>query len=83
MKATVFVTLKREVLDPEGRAVQRAAHALGYDAVRAVRQGKLFQIELAEEDRDAARRVLDALSRQLLANPVVEDFHIGPLERNG
>ena len=83
MKATLFVTLKREVLDPEGRAIQRAAHALGYGAVRAVRQGKLFEIELTEEDRDAAQRLLDELGERLLANPVIEDFRIGRIEKDG
>ena len=76
MKALVHVTLKTEVLDPQGKAVQRACASLGYDGVRGVRQGKLFEIELDAGSREAAERLLGELSEKLLANPVIEDYEV-------
>jgi phosphoribosylformylglycinamidine synthase PurS subunit len=80
MKALVHVTLKPEVLDPQGKAILRASGSLGYDAVRGVRQGKVFEIELEGEDPDAARALLEELCDKLLANPVIEDHRILSLE---
>lgn len=76
MKATVEVTLKRDVLDPQGKAIQKASESLGLAAVRAVRQGKLFEIEIDCAGEAEARKLLDELGRKLLANPVIEDFRI-------
>lgn len=76
MRVIVHVTLKRDVLDPEGRAIQHACTALGYDGVRDVRQGKLFELELDAADAAAAERVARELCEKLLANPVVEDYRI-------
>ena len=85
MKALVHVTLKADVLDPQGKAIQHACQSLGYDAVKSVRQGKLFEVELDAASEDAARRLLDELSDKLLANPVIEDYEIirvtGPAAR--
>ena len=78
-KALVHVTLKPEVLDPQGKAIQRASASLGYEAVRAVRQGKVFEIEL-DADGDRARGLLEELCEKLLANPVIEDYRILSLE---
>jgi phosphoribosylformylglycinamidine synthase subunit PurS len=80
MKAVVHVTLKREVLDPQGQAIQRACATLGYDAVGDVRQGKLFEIELAAADRAAAERLVRELAAKLLSNPVIEDFRVVSIE---
>lgn len=76
MKAIVCVTLKPDVLDPQGRAIQRACATLGYAAVTDVRQGKHFEVELATEDRAAAERLVRELCEKLLANPVIEDWRI-------
>jgi len=76
VKALVHVTLKPDVLDPQGKAIQRAATSLGYDAVRGVRQGKLFEIELDVRDEEQARKLVTELSSKLLANPVIESFDI-------
>jgi len=76
VKALVHVTLKPDVLDPQGKAIARASGSLGYDAVVAVRQGKLFEVELAGADEGAARKQLDELCAKLLANPVIEDYEI-------
>ncbi len=80
MKARVIVTLKPDVLDPQGKAIARACASLGYDAVRGVRQGKIFEVELDAADAAGARRLLDELGRKLLANPVIEDYRIQQLE---
>ena len=79
MKALVYVTVKKEVLDPQGQAIKRACESLGYEGVNEVRQGKLFEIELADQDETAARRLIDELCNKLLANTVIEDFEIKSL----
>ncbi len=70
------ITLKPGVLDPQGKAIAEALGALGFDGVRGVRQGKLIEIDLAETDRRAARRRVEAMCAQLLANRVIEDYDI-------
>ena len=80
MKALVHVTLKPSVLDPQGKAIQRASGSLGYAEVRSVRQGKLFEVELEAADERRARAVLDELCQKLLANPVIEHYEIVRLE---
>jgi phosphoribosylformylglycinamidine synthase len=74
MRARIFVTLKPGVLDPQGQAIQGALGALGFDGVAFVRQGKVFDIELADS-RDAESR-LKAMCERLLANTVIEDFRV-------
>ena len=74
MKAQIYVTLKREVLDPQGDAVRRALGSLSLGSVLDVRVGKLIEIELATDDRDEAQAQLKAMCEKLLANPVMEDF---------
>ncbi|MEM9073982.1 MAG: phosphoribosylformylglycinamidine synthase subunit PurS [Myxococcota bacterium] len=74
MKARVYVTLKEEVLDPQGDAVRRALTAQGFDGVGRVRVGKLIEIELQASDASAAEKELAAMCAKLLANPVIEDF---------
>ena len=76
MKALIHVTLKPDVLDPQGKAIQNASVALGYDAVTSVRQGKLFEVELDASDEGKARELLEELSKKLLSNPVIEDFEV-------
>ena len=77
MKARVFVTLKNGVLDPQGQAIHSALGNLGFEGVAGVRQGKVFDIELADgADPDKARERLDEMCRKLLANTVIEDFHV-------
>jgi phosphoribosylformylglycinamidine synthase len=80
MKALVHVTLKKDVLDPQGKAIQKASASLGYDAVRSVRQGKVFEVELDAADRPQAEAQLRELCDKLLANPVIEDYEIVRLE---
>ena len=76
-KARVFVTLKRGVLDPQGSAVNRALHAMGYGEVSDVRLGKLIEVTLVEKIPEAQGRArLEEMCKKLLANPVIEDYRI-------
>ena len=77
MKATVYVRLKKEVLDPQGDAVKRALGRLGFAGVKDVRVGKLIEIELeGVTDHAQVRASLEKMSEEMLANPVIEDFEI-------
>ncbi len=82
MKALVHVTLKPDVLDPQGKAIQKASVSLGYEAIQSVRQGKLFEVELDALDVEAAQELLAELCKKLLANPVIEDFEIVSVEES-
>lgn len=81
VKATVYVRLKREVLDPQGDAIRRALGTLGFEGVRDVRVGKLVEIELdpGSADADKLRASLSKMAEELLANPVIEDFEVAVL----
>ena len=80
MKAIVTVTLKPDVLDPQGEAIRKACLSLGHGGVSGVRQGKRFEIELDAADEGAARRLVEELADKLLANPVIEDYRIERIE---
>lgn len=72
----MHIRLKPGVLDPEGKAIEHSLAALGFSGIEGVRRLKSFEIALAESDRARARAAVDAMSRQLLANPVIEDYSI-------
>lgn len=74
MRANVYVTLKREVLDPQGDAVRRALGSLGFEGIKGARVGKLIELDLAPKERGAAEQELEAMCKKLLANGVIEDF---------
>lgn len=76
MKARVTVTLKNGVLDPQGKAIEGALKSLGIDGVDSVRQGKVFDIELAGSDKAAAEAALNAACEKLLANTVIENYRV-------
>jgi phosphoribosylformylglycinamidine synthase len=76
MRARVFVTLKPSVFDPQGTTVAEALHTLGYAAVRDVRQGKYFELDIEAGTQDEARRVATEAADKLLANPVIESYRI-------
>lgn len=75
-KARVTVTLKNGVLDPQGKAIEGALAALGFDGVGQVRQGKVFDIELAGTDRAGAEAALKQMCDKLLANTVIENYTV-------
>jgi phosphoribosylformylglycinamidine synthase subunit PurS len=77
MRAEVFVTLKRGVLDPQGKAIHHAVETIGYSSIAGVRQGKYFEIELANDLSEAdARAEVERVARDVLSNPVIEDFRV-------
>jgi phosphoribosylformylglycinamidine synthase len=76
VRARVFVTLKNGVLDPQGKAIGHALNGLGFQAVGNVRQGKVIDIDLAENDADKARASLKDMCEKLLANTVIEKYEI-------
>ena len=75
IKARVFVTLKPTVLDPQGQAIRRALNAHGHPIVSEVRQGKYFDLQL-EGDAEQARAEVETIAKEVLANPVIEDYRI-------
>jgi len=77
MKAKVYVTLKPGVLDPQGKAIQNSVGLMGYGGIEDVRQGKYFEIALDESlDDDRARQTAERMAREVLSNPVIEDFRV-------
>jgi phosphoribosylformylglycinamidine synthase len=76
MKARITVTLKSGVLDPQGKAIEHALGSLGVAGVASLRQGKVFDIEIAAADKDAARQNLTTACEKLLANTVIENYAI-------
>ena len=76
MRARVFVTLKPSVFDPQGTTVTEALHSLGYDAVKDVRQGKYFELDIDAQCADDATRLAGEAADKLLANPVIESYRI-------
>lgn len=74
MKAKVYVTIKQNVLDPQGNAVQGALHSLGFNEVGNVRIGKYMEVDLDTNDRAQAEERLKVMCEKLLANTVVEDY---------
>lgn len=76
IKARVTVTLKTGVLDPQGKAIEGALGALGFSGVASVRQGKVFDLELEDTDTDKAEAALRDMCDRLLANTVIENYHV-------
>ena len=76
IKARVTVTLKNGVLDPQGKAIEGALGALGFDGVGNIRQGKVFDLELQTSDKARAESDLKAMCEKLLANTVIENYTI-------
>lgn len=81
MKARVYVTLKNTVLDPQGQAIRKALNAHGHPVVIDVRQGKYFDMVLeSTSDRDGLREELETIAKDVLANPVIEEYRIELLD---
>jgi phosphoribosylformylglycinamidine synthase subunit PurS len=76
LRARVFVTLKPSVFDPQGTTVAEALHTLGYNAVKDVRQGKYFELDIDASGEDEARRLAAEAAEKLLSNPVIESYRI-------
>lgn len=77
MKAKVYVTLKPGVLDPQGKAIHHSVELLGFEQIADIRQGKYFEIALADGINEAdARQVAEKIAADVLANPVIEDYRV-------
>ena len=76
MKISATVTLKKEVLDPQGKVVGQTLKNMGYKNIVNVRQGKYFDIELDETDKDKAKKIAEEICKKLLTNIVIEDYTI-------
>lgn len=81
MKARVYVSVKSTVLDPQGQTIRSALVGLGHGEIASVRQGKYFEIGIADGvSREQASRVLDEIARDVLSNPVIEDYRVELVE---
>ena len=76
MKISATVTLKKDVLDPQGKVVSQTLKNMGYKNIINVRQGKYFEIELNETDKEKAKKIVEEISTKLLTNIVIEDYKI-------
>lgn len=77
MKARVFVSLKPTVLDPQGQTIRSALNGMGHRSIAEVRQGKVFEITLADgATRDAAAPEIEQIAQDVLANPVIEEYRV-------
>jgi len=74
MKIRILVTYKESVLDPQGQTVKNILHTLGYDFIRDVRQGKVFELDLEGVPQEEAEKIIPELSDKVLANPIIEKF---------
>ena len=76
MKVSAIVTLKKDVLDPQGKVVHQALNGMGFNKVKEVRQGKYFEIDIDEQDKKKAEEKAEDMCKKLLANLVIEDYKI-------
>ena len=76
MKISIVITLKKNVLDPQGLVIQKTLNGMGFDNVEKVRQGKFFEIDVIETDKKKAKVKAEEICKKLLANLVIEDYKI-------
>ena len=76
MKISVIITLKKDVLDPQGKVIHQALDGMGFDDVNEVRQGKYFEIDTKETDPKKANDKVEEMCKKLLANLVIEDYKV-------
>ena len=79
MKFSVTVTLKKDVLDPQGKVVQNTLNNLGMENLKSIRQGKYFEIEILEKESERAIKKIDEMCKKLLVNLVIEDYKISKI----
>ena len=80
MKISVIITLKKDVLDPQGKVVKNTLQNLGMNNLKSIRQGKYFEIELEDNDQDRAEKKVDAMCKKLLANLIIEDYKVSKVK---
>ena len=76
MKISLIITLKKEVLDPQGKVIHQTLDGMGFNDVDEVRQGKYFEIDIKESDPNIAKNKIEEMCKKLLANLVIEDYKI-------
>ena len=76
MKISVIITLKKDVLDPQGQVIQKTLNGMGFNNVNEVRQGKFFELEISETNKERSKTKVDEMCQKLLANLVIEDYKI-------
>ena len=76
MKISAIITLKKDVLDPQGKVIHQALDGMGYKNVEEVRQGKYFEIDVKESDPNKAKEIVEEMCKKLLANLVIENYKI-------
>ena len=76
MKVAAIITLKKDVLDPQGKVIHQALDGMGFENISEVRQGKYFEIDVNENDPNKAKAVVEEMCKKLLANLVIENFKI-------
>tara|TARA_Y100000768_G_C23618342_1_gene513813 strand:+ start:395 stop:637 length:243 start_codon:yes stop_codon:yes gene_type:complete len=76
MKISVIITLKKDVLDPQGKVIHQTLEGMGFDNIDEVRQGKYFEIDTKEADREKAKAKVEEMCKKLLANLVIENYKI-------
>ena len=76
LKFSIKVTLKKDVLDPQGKVVQQSLHNMGMDTLKSLRQGKYFEIEINENNDSNAKKKIEEMCEKLLVNLIIEDFEI-------
>ena len=79
MKFSVTVTLKKDVLDPQGKVVQNTLHNMGMTKLKSIRQGKHFEIEVNENNQASAEKKIDEMCKKLLVNLIIEDYKINKI----
>ena len=76
MKVSAVITLKKDVLDPQGKVIQQALDGMGFKDINEIRQGKYFEIDVKETDPKKAHKIVEDMCKKLLANLVIEDYKI-------
>ena len=76
MKVQVIITLKKNVLDPQGKVIQQTLDGMGFNNIHEIRQGKYFEIDIDEKDRKKSEEQVKNMCKKLLANLVIEDYRI-------
>ena len=76
MKISIIVTFKKEVLDPQGTVIQQTLKNMGFESIKNIRQGKYFDIELNETNKEKAKKVAEEICKKLLANLVIEEYKV-------
>ena len=76
MKISVIITLKKDVLDPQGKVIHQTLDGMGFNDVNEVRQGKYFEIDIKESDQNKAKEKVEEMCKKLLANLVIENYKI-------